>query len=82
MVKGALKIIGQSVPILEARDKVSGRTKYVDDMKAELFVKILGNPHAHALIKNIDVSRAKDLDGVEAILTYKDVPHRIIPFRS
>jgi len=40
----ATKVIGKAVPILEARDKVTGRAEYVDDMKAELFVKILGSP--------------------------------------
>ena len=81
MAKEAMKVIGKAVPILEARDKVTGRAEYVDDMKAELFVKILGSPHAHARIKSIDVSQAEKLDGVEAILTYKEVPHRLIPFR-
>jgi len=78
----AMKVLGKAVPILEARDKVTGRAEYVDDMKAELFVKILGSPHAHARIKSIDVSQAGKLDGVEAILTYKEVPHRLIPFRA
>ena len=78
----ATKVIGKAVPILEARDKVTGRAEYVDDMKAELFVKILGSPLAHARIKSIDISRAERLDGVKAILTYKEVPHRLLPFRT
>jgi CO/xanthine dehydrogenase Mo-binding subunit len=55
----ATKVIGKAVPILEARDKVTGRAEYVDDMKADLFVKILGSPHADARIKSIDISRAE-----------------------
>lgn len=82
MTKEAMKIIGKSVPILEARDKVTGRTEYVDDLKAELFVKILGSPHAHARIKSIDTSRAEKLEGVAVILTHKKVPHKLIPLRS
>jgi CO/xanthine dehydrogenase Mo-binding subunit len=82
MAKEAMKVIGKSVPVMEARDKVTGRSQFVDDMKAELFIKILGSPHAHARIKSIDVSRAEKLAGVEAILTYKEVPHRLIPFRA
>ena len=31
------------------------------------------SPQAHALIKNIDASKAKALQGVHAVLTYKDV---------
>jgi len=80
MAKEAMKIIGKSIPVMEARDKVTGRTVYVDDMKAELFIKILGSPHAHARVKSIDTSRAEKLAGVEAILTYKEVTHRLIPF--
>jgi len=81
MAREAMKVIGKSVPIMEARDKVTGRAEFVDDMKAELFVKILSSPHAHARIKSIDTRRAEKLDGVEAVLTYKEVPQRLIPFR-
>jgi len=82
MAKEAMKVIGKDVPILEARDKVTGRTEYIDDMKADLFVKILRSPYAHARIKNMDVSQAKNLDGVEAILTNKEVPRRLLPIRT
>ena len=82
MTQEAMKIIGKAVPIREARDKVTGRTEYIDDMKAELFVKILRSPHAHARIKSIDTSRAEKLAGVEAILTYKEVPRRLLPIRT
>ena len=82
MAQEAMKVIGKAVPMLEARDKVRGRSQFVDDMKADLFVKILGSPHAHARIKSIDVSQAEKLDGVEAILTYKEVPRRLMPFRA
>jgi len=80
MARETMKVIGKAIPVMEARDKVTGRTVYVDDMKAELFVKILGSPHAHARVKSIDTSRAKKLAGVEAIMTYKEVAHRLIPF--
>ena len=82
MAKEEMKVIGKSVPTMEVRDKVTGRSQFVDDLKAELFAKILGSPYAHARIKSIDVSRAEKLDGVKAILTYKGVPRRLIPFRS
>jgi len=38
MAIGEMKVIGKAVPILEARDKVTGRAEYVDDMKTDLFV--------------------------------------------
>ncbi|HQO97940.1 MAG TPA: molybdopterin-dependent oxidoreductase, partial [Anaerolineaceae bacterium] len=39
-----------------------------------LIAKVLWSPLAHARIKHIDVSRARALPGVAAVLTYKDVP--------
>jgi len=75
-----MRIVGKAVPVMEARDKVTGRTEFVDDIRAELFVKILGSPHAHAEIKSIDTSRAEKLEGVKAILTYREVPRKLIPF--
>jgi len=81
MAKEVMRVIGKSVPITEARDKVTGRSKFVDDMKAELCAKILGSPHPHTQIKSIDISRAKALPGVEAVLTHKDVSNMLIPFR-
>ena len=40
-----------------------------------LIGKVLRSPYAHAKIKDIDVSEAKKMDGVEAIITYKDLPN-------
>ncbi|MCK4963427.1 MAG: molybdopterin-dependent oxidoreductase, partial [Anaerolineales bacterium] len=39
-----------------------------------LFGRALRSPLPHANLKNIDVSRAAALPGVNAVLTYKDVP--------
>ena len=64
MTAKQLKVIGKSIPIREARDKVTGRAEYVDDIKADYYVKILGSPHPHATIKSIDTSAAENLDGV------------------
>ena len=74
-----LKAIGKSVPMRGAEELVQGRAKFVADMPAELHVKILGSPHAHAMIKSIDTSKAEVLEGVEAVLTYQDVPKRLMP---
>ncbi len=80
MASEDLKIIGKSIPIREARNKVTGRAEFVDDMEAELFVKILGSPHPHAMVKNIDTSRAENMEGVKAILTYDSLLNRPIHF--
>ena len=71
-------VIGKSVPVREARDKVTGRARFVDDLEADLFIKILGSPHPHAIITKIDTRPAEALDGVQAVLTHRDVPDKLI----
>jgi CO/xanthine dehydrogenase Mo-binding subunit len=72
--------IGRSHPRIEARAKVSGRTEYVHNMRlpAMLYGKIFRSTVAHARIRGIDVSAAKAIPGVHAVITAEDVC-RIIP---
>ena len=59
---------------------VTGRALYTDDydMPGMLSAKVLRSPHAHARIKSIDVSKARALEGVRAVLTWNNVPRVII----
>src|SRR5690348_3702319 len=68
--------IGVSVPRFDAPEKVTGRTQYVGDVKLPglLQARLLRSPYAHARIKRIDVSRARALPGVRAVLTAADIP--------
>jgi CO/xanthine dehydrogenase Mo-binding subunit len=68
--------IGVAVPRFDAPEKVTGRTQYVADVQIPnlLHARLLRSPHAHARIKRIDVSRARALPGVRAVLTAADVP--------
>lgn len=70
------KVIGSSVSRLDGVAKVTGKAKYADDyFEREMLVgKVLRSPYAHAKIKSIDVSKAKDLEGVEAVITHIDLP--------
>jgi len=72
----AYKVVGKSVRKVDAIAKVTGKAKYTDDFSERdmLVGKILHSPYAHAIIKSIDVSLARALPGVEAVLTYKDLP--------
>ncbi|MDF2672887.1 MAG: putative xanthine dehydrogenase, molybdopterin-binding subunit [Clostridiales bacterium] len=72
----AHNIIGESVNRVDAVAKVTGKAKYTDDFfeRDMLVGKVLRSPYAHAIIKNIDVSKAKALPGVEAVITHKDLP--------
>src|SRR5216110_2571851 len=71
-VKGA----GFEVPRQDAPEKVTGRTQYVADLKKRgtLEAQLLRSPYAHARIKRIDVSKARALPGVRAVLTAADIP--------
>ncbi|RPI99907.1 MAG: xanthine dehydrogenase, partial [Chloroflexi bacterium] len=71
-----LQQVGKSSPKVDARKLVQGNPAFTDDieLRGMLVGKLLLSPHAHALIKRIDVSRARALPGVHAVLTYQDVP--------
>ena len=73
-------VVGRSAPFRDARAKVTGRARYVDDLKADLSVRILGSPHPHARVRSIDTRRAESLDGVRAVLTHERMPDRQIFF--
>jgi len=72
----AYTVIGKNVTRVDAVAKVTGKARYTDDFSERdmLVGKILHSPYAHAIVKSIDVSKAKALPGVEAVLTYKDLP--------
>jgi CO/xanthine dehydrogenase Mo-binding subunit len=69
--------IGENVPRVDAREKVTGAAIYADDIQfgpGLLFARIKRSPHPHALIKNIDVSKALQFPGVKAVVTGNDFP--------
>jgi len=76
MKKVGMKSVGQSIRKVDGMAIATGKPVYTQDlaMRHALVVKILRSPHAFAKIISIDVSRAEKLEGVECILTYKDVP--------
>ena len=77
------KVIGKPFRKVDARAKCVGQTKFADDivLPRMLFCKILRSHLPHALIKNIDVSKALVLPGVFAVITGKDlpIPYGILP---
>ena len=68
--------VGKSVEKIDSYAKVTGKATYVADMQLDnmLYGKCLRSPFAHAKVKSIDVSRARALPGVAAVLTFADVP--------
>ena len=75
----ALRVVGKALRKVDATAKVTGVTKFADDLflPRMLFAKLLRSPHPHARILSIDPSRAASAPGVKAVLTGKDLP---IPF--
>src|SRR5216117_909545 len=71
-----VKGIGLSIPRPDAPEKVTGVVQYVADLSPRglLHAKLLRSPHAHARILKIDVSKARVLPGVRAVLTAADIP--------
>lgn len=76
MNKVGMKSVGQAIRKIDGMAIATGKPVYTQDlaMSNALVVKILRSPHAFAKIKSIDISKAEKLEGVECILTYKDVP--------
>jgi 4-hydroxybenzoyl-CoA reductase subunit alpha len=66
--------IGSYLPLVDGPEKVSGRAKYTADLIAPgmLAGRILRSPHSHADILEVDVSEARKLPGVRAIVTGAD----------
>ncbi len=68
--------IGQSIPRIDAHDKVTGKALYSGDLVRPdmLHMKILFAGHPHARVVRIDTSAAEALPGVVAVYTAADVP--------
>lgn len=79
MEKKEFRHIGKSPDRAEALEKVTGRANYVHDMELPgmLHAKLLLSPHARANIISIDVSAARALPGVKAVLIGEDAPYLV-----
>jgi 4-hydroxybenzoyl-CoA reductase subunit alpha len=69
-------VIGQSLPKIDAWAKVTGDTKYADDLALPRLAhgKLLRSPHPHARIVRMDTEQARNLPGVLAVITGRDLP--------
>lgn len=70
------EVVGKSEVKVDAKKLALGRPVFADDFRMEgmLYGALLTSPHAHARIRKIDVSKARALPGVHAVLTYEDIP--------
>jgi 4-hydroxybenzoyl-CoA reductase subunit alpha len=71
-----LRVIGVPRRRVDARAKVTGQTRFADDifLPRMAHCKLLRSPHPHARIRKIDASRALAHPGVYLVLTGKDLP--------
>src|SRR6202051_4373835 len=70
------KLIGKNYVTADLYAKVTGKSKYAEDFRAEgmLFCKLLLSPLPHARVMQIEASEGLAMPGVRAILTADDLP--------
>src|SRR3954452_7998790 len=67
--------IGASVVRKEDRRFITGKGRYVDDIKlvGMTYAQFVRSPHAHAKVSSIDASEATKMPGVVGVLTGKEI---------
>lgn len=70
------KSINKSVRKKDSIQLLLGKPVYTEDMmpKDAVIVKLLRSPHANAIVKSIDTSKAKLVPGIVDVYTWEDVP--------
>lgn len=69
-------VVGKKITRPDAVEKVNGDAKYTDDLVFDgmLFAKVRRAGVPHAFLTRLDISKAKALKGVVAVLTALDIP--------
>src|SRR6266446_4197359 len=76
--------LGQAVRRKEDVRFVTGQGCYLDDVRleSEVHAAFVRSPHAHAIIKGIDVEAARNAPGVIGVLTHADIKAGTLPVRG
>ncbi len=74
--------IGQSAPRVGAKRLLEGRGAYIDDMRLPRLAHVVyvRSPHAHALIKSMDLSAVKKQPGVIGAFTGSEIAAYCTPW--
>jgi xanthine dehydrogenase molybdenum-binding subunit len=70
------RVIGSTQPRPDAQAKITGRAVFTDDLvfAGMLHGRALRAGVPHAIVKRLDVSRARAIPGVRAVLVAEDIP--------
>ncbi len=68
--------VGKPEQKVDAIKLVQGKPAFTADIEPRgmLYARVLRSPHAHARIKRINATKARELQGVAAVLTWQDIP--------
>ena len=74
--------VGESVPRSGAKKLLEGRGTYLDDLRMPRLVHVVffRSPHAHAVIKHLDLSQARKQPGVVAVFDGHEVAKYCTPW--
>jgi CO/xanthine dehydrogenase Mo-binding subunit/aerobic-type carbon monoxide dehydrogenase small subunit (CoxS/CutS family) len=72
----ALQVIGTNQPRPDSVAKVTGKAIFTDDLNFEgmLHARVKRTGVPHAIVRKVEVERARELPGVMAVLTAQDIP--------
>lgn len=70
------RLLGTRIPYVEGPLKTTGRAEYTDDLRRPGMIvgRLLRSPHAHARLRSLDVTAARAMPGVFAVLTGERYP--------
>ncbi|MBI4508266.1 MAG: xanthine dehydrogenase molybdopterin binding subunit [Deltaproteobacteria bacterium] len=73
-----MRVVGRPIPHESAREHVTGRALYTDDL-VNRYPNVLhswpvASPHARARVRSVDSHAAREVPGVACVLTAGDVP--------
>ena len=71
-----LRVVGQPIPRVDGRERVTGSATYTQDMLLPglLVARFLRSPHPHARVRHVDSSRAEALPGVRGVFHRFNAP--------
>ncbi|HEV7811002.1 MAG TPA: molybdopterin cofactor-binding domain-containing protein, partial [Candidatus Limnocylindrales bacterium] len=74
-------VLGAPIKRVEDPKFITGKGRYLDDIKLTgmTHLAILRSPYAHANVRSIDISAAKTMPGVLAVIVGADIPYNPLP---